>query len=554
MLSISGVVNLYNVPVDSGSLVDFSSLNPGLSYYHKHKMRLLIDIVEFQTDRDVVPLTANVVFDAHSIATSLPRIESWLEQCKADHPQCQSYHTSFMPSRILKIGGLDCEEIFLTQPTISTSYIALSYCWGKAQFLKLTSGNVQACIDGISVHDLPNIFQYALQVCRGLNFQYIWIDALCILQDDPQDWEIEASKMADVYRNSVLTLAMTKASSPDSIWCGETRCTTVDSINARLMYHLPDPGYETSAAFPLGQRGWAFQERLLGPRVLHFGPHELTWECSMVAVCECARKGAFLPSKRTFQEALCPQKNLARSEEIASLWRTLVERYSALDFTFESDRLPALSGIVAAMQSSHSGVYLAGLWSDTLIFDMLWYVDDDETGKKPSSDYTLVSPSWSWASVAAAVLYSVPKSSFYKTKVECQIEAFHCEPAGLSSTGRLESGWVRLRSSLLNCRSSTVGATTKFRIYHIDGEDAEESAFVPWEANLCFNKIETPGSDFLMVRMATWESSKHTEEQALIIRPVEGLKGHFQRIGVAVRGVSHPRLPWPDQLSVITIV
>jgi hypothetical protein len=503
----------------------------------------------------VVPLNANVSFDALSIATSLPRIQGWLQRCLSDHPKCNSYSTAFLPSRILAIGGPESAKIFLIPSKKQAPYIALSYCWGKAQFLKLTTKNLQTCKDGILIDTLPNSFRHAIEVARGLNIHNIWIDALCILQDDLGDWEIEASKMAEVYRNSVLVLAMTKASSPDEDCRGKILNTEIDSINARLIHHFPDPGYETSSAFPLAQRGWAFQERLLAPRVLHFGPHELAWQCLTSTDCECGREGGLLPSNHAFNEAILKQSD---TENIASLWRTLVAQYSALQFTFESDRLPALSGIVAVIQSARPGLYLAGLWSDTLIIDMLWYVDDDlREDPLPSPTPTtspLSSPSWSWASVGAPVLYSVSNSSFYEMTLQCHIEGFHCEPAGVSMTGRIKSGWVRMNSSMIKCHRSTSSGNTP-RVTHAGGRSPQGPKDAELEATFLLDKLpDNQKLDFFMVRMATWESSHYTEEQTLLIRPVDELESCFERIGIAIRGVSQPPLPWPQERRTITIV
>lgn len=88
--------------------------------------------------------------------------------------------------------------------------------------------------------------------------------------------------------------------------------------------------------------------------------------------CECARKGVFLPSKQTFRKALRANLDSSSFEETPSLWRNLVKRYSALNFTFESDRLPALSGIVTVFQMVRSSPYFAGFWGDAFILDMLW--------------------------------------------------------------------------------------------------------------------------------------------------------------------------------------
>lgn len=58
---------------------------------------------------------------------------------------------------------------------------------------------------------LPSTFQDAITVTRRLGIAYIWIDSLCIVQDDAQDWEREAAKMALIFESAYLTIAATAA-------------------------------------------------------------------------------------------------------------------------------------------------------------------------------------------------------------------------------------------------------------------------------------------------------------------------------------------------------
>jgi len=94
-------------------------------------------------------------------------------------------------------------------------HVALSYCWGKdtSHIVATTKTNLQSYQHAVRVVDLPRTVQDAIQVCAGLGASYIWVDALCIIQDDPDDWAREAATIVDVYANLLITIS---ARDPDS--------------------------------------------------------------------------------------------------------------------------------------------------------------------------------------------------------------------------------------------------------------------------------------------------------------------------------------------------
>ncbi|KAF2730049.1 hypothetical protein EJ04DRAFT_393351, partial [Polyplosphaeria fusca] len=122
---------------------------------------------------------------------------------------------------------------------------------------------------------------------------------------------------------------------------------------------------------PLLSRAWAFQERILSPRVLHFGP-ELYWECRQTTQCECGHKGfAKLWAKREYVDLLQPSASIETPSSRLNRftrWKRLVEKYSEQHLTYPTDRLPAISGLAKKLQqhtSSYSSLpldYHAGIW------------------------------------------------------------------------------------------------------------------------------------------------------------------------------------------------
>lgn len=147
--------------------------------------------------------------------TVIPLIKHWLKLCTNDHLACQYLVNSSLPTRILYLGGCDSSKVFLQETSGEVApYMAMSYCWGTTSFLNLASDNVEALKGGIDVDRLPLSIQHAIDVARCLDVKYLWIDALCIIQNDLHDWEVQSPKMAEVYRGSHLVLATTKLADP----------------------------------------------------------------------------------------------------------------------------------------------------------------------------------------------------------------------------------------------------------------------------------------------------------------------------------------------------
>ncbi len=141
----------------------------------------------------------------------------WLTECSEDHPSCLNSPPDKLPTRHLDVGlPSDPQRVRLVetvQPAGPTEYTTLSHCWGKQPLIKLTKENYSAFQEEIPATQLPLTFSEAINFTRRLGKQYIWIDALCIIQDSPDDWIRESATMAQVYSGSFLNICAT--ASPD---------------------------------------------------------------------------------------------------------------------------------------------------------------------------------------------------------------------------------------------------------------------------------------------------------------------------------------------------
>jgi hypothetical protein len=215
-----------------------------------------------------------------------------------------------LPTRVLDVGPEpDSTPYIYISNRESRLYICLSHCWGMTQCLTTTTSTLEERTRGIPWGDFPPTFQDAISLSRYLGIQYIWIDSLCIIQDNKPDWQREAALMGSVYGNSYLTIAATASSNSSG---GLFRChksslyksrnvieiTPVvlvrrplpHNLFERLDYQFNDTSTSHEAFMsdnPLLTRAWVLQEHLFPPRVIQFTENGLIWECNSNLSCEC---------------------------------------------------------------------------------------------------------------------------------------------------------------------------------------------------------------------------------------------------------------------------
>jgi len=145
-------------------------------------------------------------------------IRSQLAVCSSspDHASCQSERIPRLPARVLELVGPTQVRLHVSKQNEAARYACLSHCWGSVQPLKTTRETIENFQRSIPWQDLPQTFRDAITVVDQLGLKYLWIDSLTIVQDDIEDWRLEGSKMAEIYRNSYVTISATSASCSNS--------------------------------------------------------------------------------------------------------------------------------------------------------------------------------------------------------------------------------------------------------------------------------------------------------------------------------------------------
>ncbi|KAI1316480.1 heterokaryon incompatibility protein-domain-containing protein [Xylariaceae sp. FL0255] len=337
------------------------------------------------------------------------RIDQWIGNCNRSHVMCNEYDGTFLPKRVLRLDLADDVVKIVENASVvfedsnityrphhlpRLNYACLSHCWGRSRSPFLTTAEtLNRNKEGILVKDLPQTFKDAIYVARNLHIDYLWIDSLCIVQDDEQDWLEEAPLMGTIYRNAHLVIAAGSASSDDDGFfvrrkSVKTREFTIDpgqsntprrlDVFMRMMPPHPDSRYShEDDELPISTRAWILQEKLLARRFLTFGTYEILWECldKVYLKYDLARIGH--EQHRTALNG----------------WHTVVSRYTKRNLTIKRDRLPAISALAKLFQEKLQDRYLAGMWGSGLERELDWILSSvDISEGKRSTD----GPSWSW--------------------------------------------------------------------------------------------------------------------------------------------------------------
>lgn len=143
---------------------------------------------------------------------AIQKIERWIKTCKSNHTICARKNKSFYPKRLIEIFGNG--QIRLIEPREPCSYVALSYCWGTQRegWLRTLTSNIDHHKQSIDKEQLPQGLFDAIILAKALGFHSIWIDALCIIQDDGADLNSELVRMGALYACADLVIGVDTSS------------------------------------------------------------------------------------------------------------------------------------------------------------------------------------------------------------------------------------------------------------------------------------------------------------------------------------------------------
>jgi hypothetical protein len=418
----------------------------------------------------------------------------WLERCTKDHARCGQPEGFLSPTRLLNISK---PPPFICTPNIkNTRYAALSYCWGEKETITTTKANLKSHEEGIEFSILPKTFQDAILIAQKLDINFLWVDSLCIIQDDEDDWDAQCLRMGEYYQNSFVTISALDASgSAEGFLYLRPQTPAIRLFEYSTTYIRPATTFNRRKIFEnaaLSKRGWTLQERLLSTRILHYSKLEMFWECRTCSAREGSTKehvdrvdSRSLGNsegddfKRVLQHM--DSNQYSPSHGAFAVWYRLVKQYTRRSLSRPSDRLPAISGLAGLFTTATGCRYIAGLWAEDA-HGLLWLKDrcgGNYYGIETYHSYpweweNYRAPSWSWAAVDGPVAFALYDEERTFSANDATIVNHSIEPQGSSKLGAVLPGSLTLRALSKNVQclpQKNLGA--KPESYYIDGFVAE---------------------------------------------------------------------------------
>ncbi|KAF2841389.1 HET-domain-containing protein [Patellaria atrata CBS 101060] len=338
----------------------------------------------------------------------IQRLRGWISACKNTHGDVHKksyFRGSRHPSTLQDFRVIDVRQQCLIRLDEEKEYVALSYVWGTKNNVMTKRTNV----DGISSEGafshvvLPKTIQDAIDLTRELGYLYLWVDSLCIVQDDDKVKLNLIANMDSIYANSTVTIVAASGTDASTGLSGYEKGSR-GSTNGLLEIIRPDLQLGILPHFAVelrdswhATRGWTFQEVALSPRCLvflngsvYFSCLDSLWREDVVETPDVEAAGG----ASTF--------GIHVMEQPLQQYGALVEPYSERNLTFPSDGLHAFAGVLSALNEHLSNSRLFyGIPAAVFDWGLLWETVGDLT-RRPCF------PSWSWVGVKSRLLLPSP--------------------------------------------------------------------------------------------------------------------------------------------------
>ncbi|KAI5799809.1 heterokaryon incompatibility protein-domain-containing protein [Geopyxis carbonaria] len=355
------------------------------------------------------------------------RMLEWMQVCEEFHQDYCGKEVAENMKRVPKqLRVIDVVEMRLI-PAVGLRYVALSYVWGQVVDVdryKTTKANFEARTKegGLAQVVFPRTIRDSIALVRLLGERFLWVDAVCIIQDDGEDQAAQIANMNIVYGASCLTIAAAGGADAET---GLPRAhedslrDIVQHIETVRGVRMVLPLRTLSEALPnttWSTRGWTYQERLLPSRRLYFTPEQAYFECR-----RCSWSEDLLAEERTSDtssaQAAASGGNQLRKTSRRGGWddgtlflqgyNSKVQEYTRRNVSFDSDALNAFMGVAAVLSESYGDhiKLLYGLPEAHIESALLWQPRMNIT-RRYAEDRGVFLPSWSWAGWKGEVTYS----------------------------------------------------------------------------------------------------------------------------------------------------
>ncbi|EQL28281.1 hypothetical protein BDFG_08970 [Blastomyces dermatitidis ATCC 26199] len=339
-----------------------------------------------------------------------PRLEDKINECYSTHRECQQHVTAAQGSSLPKgFRVIDVIRRCLVERSDIRRFVGLSYVWGAkpSSLLAATCATVDGMKKdgGLPSSTMPRTIEDAITVCLQMGQRYLWVDRLCIIQDDVGDKEAQIEAMDDIFSSAQIVLIAAYGDSMDFGIPGVSRVKrkavqhSEDILGLRITNIVRE--VEDDPLNVWDTRGWTYQEAVLSRRRLYFTNMRAFFECERSMSHEDMFNG-----ERSRDDLISSRLVVSDDESTFRSFARHLRHYSSRKLTFRSDAYEALYGISKSLynnkniDSMRMRMMINGLPRVDFDRALLWYAN---IGKNPitrlETAQGLVLPTWSWSSI-----------------------------------------------------------------------------------------------------------------------------------------------------------
>ncbi|KAK3352525.1 heterokaryon incompatibility protein-domain-containing protein [Lasiosphaeria hispida] len=340
------------------------------------------------------------------------RVSTWIRHCTAEHDDClvlpqNRFRDRFPGLETLRL--IDIPRGCLIETREALPYVALSYVWGAVSNFRLTKANKPAlmrpgAIQSQEVWDaLPRTISDSIILLSRLGFSYLWVDSLCLLQNDPEDLSQGVNVMDQIYEKATLTIVAASGHDANAGLPG----VRIGSREAKKPFSREVlPGLSLGTYFGPDHllsgsvyetRAWTFQEHVLSRRILYFVDKKIFFRC---------RQAEWLETCYDHHEPkIChinPLTEIALMKYPLYDWANMLSYYTRRTLTNQKDALRAMSGIMRRVSEKLRYPMIQGL--PTGAFDRFLLFFGQNLRRRQGF------PSYSWAGWSGEITIKVDSS------------------------------------------------------------------------------------------------------------------------------------------------
>ncbi|KAI4212476.1 MAG: hypothetical protein LQ351_004728 [Letrouitia transgressa] len=365
-----------------------------------------------------------------SSEVNISLIKDWMQSCSVQHKKCRSPILSIAREQNIRL--VDVQDYRIVSATPTEKYVALSYVWGPTTLLLLVQNTISqfSFINGLKHLIIPRTISDAIQLVKDIGQRYLWVDSLCIVQDDNNDKQQQLPIMDSIFSDAELVVVVAAGSDANSGIPGIQRyqrgiSQRIEIINGTQFITTQPPIQQALKKSVWSSRGWTFQEAILARRALVFTENLVYWNCQVETWREDityeSSLARVLTSKIDSLKAHLLDQRLCRTQRYCQSVETISQR----TFKEKGDIIWALIGVLKLHAPDFQKGYIWAHPYERLDSTLIWYQATRRvnfytrcSGDHPrharhvlarkGSLFELPYPSWSWLSTSAEVSFMDP--------------------------------------------------------------------------------------------------------------------------------------------------